>query len=132
MRNCLITLRMKARQQKRLDAAEEFENFVRKKGIEIEQLFARIKDEENRNRMPALEQSVPIIRERDKVRVTLPKLQIEKFSGDPKQYRAFRDAFDLVANESNDLTDVDKFTYLKRYLAGVFIKITGKVSTKKR
>ena len=123
---------MKARQQKRLDAAEEFENFVRKKGIEIEQLFARIKDEENRNRMPALEQSVPIIRERDKVRVKLPKLQIEKFSGDPKQYRAFRDAFDLVANESNDLTDVDKFTYLKRYLAGVFIKITGKVSTKKR
>ena len=132
MRNCLITLRMKARQQKRLDAAEEFENFVRKKGIEIEQLFARIKDEEKRNRMPALEQSVPIIRERDKVRVKLPKLQIEKFSGDPKQYRAFRDAFDLVANESNDLTDVDKFTYLKRYLAGVFIKITGKVSTKKR
>ena len=123
---------MKARQQKRLDAAEEFENFVRKKGIEIEQLFARIKDEENRNRMPALEQSVPIIRERDKVRVKLPKLQIEKFSGDPKQYRAFRDAFDLVANESNDLTDVDKFTYLKRYLAGVFIKITGKVSTKRR
>ena len=82
--------------------------------------------------MPALEQSVPIIRERDKVRVKLPKLQIEKFSGDPKQYRAFRDAFDLVANESNDLTDVDKFTYLKRYPAGVFIKITGKVSTKKR
>ena len=55
-----------------------------------------------------------MIRERDKVRVKLPKLQIGKFSGDPKQYRAFRDAFDLVANESNDLTNVEKFTYLKR------------------
>ena len=48
--------------------------------------------------MPALEQPIPIIAERDKVRVKLPKLQIEKFSGAPKQYRAFRDVFDLVAN----------------------------------
>ena len=119
---------MKARQQKRLDAAEEFQNFVRKKGIEIEQLFARIKDEENRNRMPALEQSVPIIRERDKVRVKLPKLQIEKFSGDPKQYRAFRDAFDLVANESDDLTDVEKFTYLKRYLTGDLLRLQARLA----
>ena len=38
---------------------------------------------------------------------------MEKFSGDPKQYHAFRDAFDLIANEINDLTDVEKFTYLR-------------------
>ena len=67
-----------------IDADEEFQNFVSKKVIKIEQFFARIKDEENRNRIPALEQSIPIIGERDKVRVKLPKLQIEKFSGDPK------------------------------------------------
>ena len=40
-----------------------------------------MKDEEYVNRMPALEQSIPTVRERDKVRVQLPKLQIEKFSG---------------------------------------------------
>ena len=102
-----------------MDAAKEFQNFVHKKGIEIGQFFARIKDEENRNRMPALEQSIPIIRKRDKVRVQLPKLKIQKFSGDPKQYRAFRYAFDLVANENNDLTDVEKFTYLRSTLLGV-------------
>ena len=56
-----------------IDAAEEFQNFVRKKGIEIEQFFAKIKDEENINRMPALEQSIPITRERDKVAVKLLK-----------------------------------------------------------
>ena len=39
-----------------IDAAEEFQNFVRKKRTEIEQFFTRIKDEENRDRMPALEQ----------------------------------------------------------------------------
>ena len=54
---------------KEINGAEEFQNFVHKKGIEIAQFLARIKDEENRNRMP-------IIRERDKVRVKLPKLQI--------------------------------------------------------
>ena len=52
-----------------INAAEEFQNFARKKGLEIEQFFARIKDEENRDRMPALEQPIPIIRGRDKVRL---------------------------------------------------------------
>ena len=46
--------------------------------------------------MPALEQPIPIIAERDKVRVKLPKLQIEKFIGVPKQYRAFRDVFEML------------------------------------
>ena len=73
--------------------------------------------------MPTLEQPIPIIRERDKVRVKLPKLKIEKFSGDPKQYRTFRDAFDLVANENNDLTDVEKLTYLRSYLTGDALRL---------
>ena len=112
-----------------IDVTEEFQNFVRKKGIEIEQLFDRVKAEENRSRMTALKQSIPITREREKVGVILvilvklPKLQIGKFSGDPKQYRAFRDAFDLVANRNNDLTDVEKFTYLRSYLTGDALRL---------
>ena len=112
-----------------IDVTEEFQNFVRKKGIEIERLFDRVKAEENRSRMTALKQSIPITREREKVGVILvilvklPKLQIGKFSGDPKQYRAFRDAFDLVANRNNDLTDVEKFTYLRSYLTGDALRL---------
>ena len=112
-----------------IDVTEEFQNFVRKKGIEIERLFDRVKAEENRSRMTALKQSIPITREREKVGVILvilvkiPKLQIVKFSGDPKQYRAFRDAFDLVANRNNDLTDVEKFTYLRSYLTGDALRL---------
>ena len=102
-----------------IDAAEVFQNFVRRKGIEIEQFFARMKKEEDINRMLTLEQSIQIIRERDKVRVKLPKLRTEKFSGNPNQYRAYRGAFDLVANKNNNLTDVDKFTYLRSYLTGM-------------
>ena len=54
-----------------IDVTEEFQNFVRKKGIEIEQLFDRVKAEENRSRMTALKQSIPITREREKVGVIL-------------------------------------------------------------
>ena len=58
----------------KIDAAKKFQNFLLQKGIEIEQFFARIEDEENINRMCALEQSIPIIREKDKVIVKLPNL----------------------------------------------------------
>ena len=77
--------------------------------------------------MPALEQSISIIRERYKVRVKLPKLRIEKFSGDAKQYRAFRDTFDLVANDRCiEIYIPEKLPYWGG------IKVTGRVSTNKR
>ena len=84
--------------------------------------------------MPALEQSTRIIRERNlsenyrKLKLKLPTLQIQKFSGDPKQYYAFRDAFGLVANEINDLTYVDKFTYLRSYLTGVALRLQARIA----
>ena len=56
--------------------------------------------------------------ERERLRVKLPKLRIEKFSGDPKRCCALRDAFDLTENDNNELSDVEKFTYLWNYLAG--------------
>ena len=55
---------------------------------------------------------------------------MEKFSGDPKQYHAFRDAFDLIANEINDLTDVEKFTYLRSYLTGDALRLQAGLELK--
>ena len=55
---------------------------------------------------------------------------MEKFSGDPKQYHAFRDAFDLIANEINDLTDVEKFTYLRIYLTGDALRLQAGLAQK--
>ena len=78
--------------------------------------------------MSALERSIPIIRERDKVRVKLPKIQIENLSSDTKQYRTFRDAFDLVANENNDQIDVEKFTYLRSYLTGNALRLLAELT----
>ena len=48
--------------------------------------------------------------------------------GDTKQYRAFRDAFDIVANENNDSTDVEKFTYLRSYLTGDALRLLARLA----
>ena len=64
-----------------INAAEEFQNFVRKMGIKIEQFFARIKDEENRERMSAVEQPIPVIRERDKIRIKLQNCKKKNLVG---------------------------------------------------
>ena len=57
-----------------------------------------------------------MLRERGKVRVKLPKLPTEKFSGDTKQHRNFKDAFEIAVNESNKLTGVEKFIYQRNFL----------------
>ena len=46
-----------------IDAAEEFQNFVRKRGVEIEQFFTRMKDEENINRIQKSNEDIVAERE---------------------------------------------------------------------
>ena len=49
----------------------------------------------------------------------MPPLQKVKFDGVSKHYWAFKlNAFNLVANENNDLIDVEQFTYLRIFLTG--------------
>ena len=50
--------------------------------------------------------------------VKLPKIEIQKFSGDPKDYRTFRDAFNVAIGDRHELSDVEKFTYLRSYVRG--------------
>ena len=50
-------------------------------------------------------------------RVKLPKIELAKFNGDPKSFQAWWDTFDSLINQ-NDLSDVDKFHYLRSVLTG--------------
>ena len=50
--------------------------------------------------------------------VKLPKLEIEKFSGNPIEYQSFWDSFKSAVHDNNSLTDADKMNYLKSYLTG--------------
>ena len=53
-----------------------------------------------------------------KTTIKLPKYEIKKFSGEPKDYRAFWDAFKVAIDENDMLTKIEKFTYLKGYVTG--------------
>ena len=50
--------------------------------------------------------------------VRLPKLEVKKFCGDPTLWPEFLDTFNVVINENNDLSDIERFTYLKGYVPG--------------
>ena len=56
--------------------------------------------------------------EKVKSRMKLPKLEMKKFSGDPKEYRTFRDAFEVSINNDRGLSGVEKFTYPQTCLTG--------------
>ena len=53
-----------------------------------------------------------------KTSVTLPKIQIKKFTGDPTTWQGFKDIFDATIDKSDRLSDVEKFSYLKSHLGG--------------
>ena len=48
--------------------------------------------------------------------VKLPKMEITKFSGDPIDWQTFFDTFTAIIHNSDTLSKVEKFTYLRSYL----------------
>ena len=48
----------------------------------------------------------------------LPKLKIKRFSGDPTEYKSFKDSFEKAVNWRSDIAKVEKFTCLKSFLTG--------------
>ena len=51
-------------------------------------------------------------------RVRLPKLEVKKYYGNPTGWSEFRDTFEVAVNGNNDLSQIEKFTYLKGYIGG--------------
>ena len=50
--------------------------------------------------------------------VNLPKLEISKLNGDPTNWQSFFNSFQTAAGKSTNLTGVEKFDYLRRFLEG--------------
>ena len=51
-------------------------------------------------------------------KIRLPKLEIRNFDGNPFEFRGFGDIFDSSLNKDNELSDIDKFIYLRSLLQG--------------
>ena len=52
------------------------------------------------------------------VRSKLPKLEIPVLCGNPLEWQGFWDQFNVSVNLNSQVSDVDKFNYLKRFLSG--------------
>nr|XP_042912957.1 uncharacterized protein LOC122272975 [Parasteatoda tepidariorum] len=50
--------------------------------------------------------------------IKLPKLVIEPFSGDPKQWNSFWNSFSCSIDKNEYISKEEKFSYLKSYLTG--------------
>ena len=55
---------------------------------------------------------------RSKVQAKLPKLEMPTFTGRPEQWQEFWDTFQSAVHDNGDISDVDKFAYLRRYVSG--------------
>ncbi|XP_058449170.1 uncharacterized protein LOC131429139 [Malaya genurostris] len=52
------------------------------------------------------------------MRVKLPELKLPTFSGNLRDWITFRDTFKNLISDNTQLTDIDKFTYLRTSLSG--------------
>lgn len=50
--------------------------------------------------------------------VNLPKMEIPKFDGDIRKWRTFHDMFSKLVHEKQQISEIEKFTYLRTYLEG--------------
>ena len=54
--------------------------------------------------------------------VKLPKLVIKVFNGDATEWKPFIDSFEAAVHTKENLSSVEKFTYLKGYLSGTALQ----------
>ena len=50
--------------------------------------------------------------------VKLPKLELNKFNGDPTKWKSFSDSFLSAVHNNDDISDIQKMTYLQSLLEG--------------
>ena len=48
----------------------------------------------------------------------LPKLELPTFKGDALKWQGFWDQFEVTINNNETLNDIDRFSYLRRYISG--------------
>lgn len=64
-------------------------------------------------------------------RCRLPKFELPVFKGDPLSWQGFWDQFNTSIHENDEITDIDRFNYLKRYLGGQALETVSGLSLSK-
>ena len=56
------------------------------------------------------------------IRCKLPKFELEIFKGDALAWQGFWDQFQSAIHDNEEISDIDRFNYLKRYLGGLALE----------
>ena len=99
-----------------IESAESLQNDIRKRIIWLDRKLESENQKKGRVGTARNNGSEVSSAERKPNTVKLPKIEIPKFAGDPKDYRPFRDSYDVSVHNRDDISIVEKFTYLKSYL----------------
>jgi len=110
-----------------IDASEGIQSTLREKIIEIEIMLERSK----KTREPVVPASTSQSQQQSAVcrsKVKLPRLQLRRFQGDPKEYKPFRDTFEVSVNKDSTLSNIEKCTYLQSVLYGDALRLVTALS----
>ena len=79
------------------------------------------------------EDTVSVTSSRTERKLRLPKIELKKFDGPVTilNWRGFWDQFDSAVNDSDDLSNIDKFNYLRSFLTGSALKVIEGLSLTK-
>ena len=106
-----------------IECSEGIQSILREKIIEIEVMIEKSK---KANQPSGRDHSQKEDAVKHNSKMKLPKLQLRRFSGDPKEYKPFRDTFEVSINKDSTLSGIEKFTYLQSVLYGDALRlITG-------
>ncbi|XP_055605576.1 uncharacterized protein LOC129753754 [Uranotaenia lowii] len=98
-------------------ATEKEDDFCNMKG-ELLRLQSLARRSENDEHHPATSTQDPIGSSASLARVKLPEIRLPSFDGQIDLWITFRDSFDSLINSNHQLTQMDKFTYLRSALTG--------------
>ena len=86
--------------------------------IYIKQNIARFSEFVNKNMSTNTDRKVHSNVDKASANVRLPKLEILKFTREPTKWKTFIDSYETAINSSSNLSNIEKFNYLRCYLEG--------------
>ena len=100
--------------------------------IYTKQNIARFSGFVNKNFSTNTDRKVQSNVEKASANVRLPKLEILKFAGESTNWQTFVDSYEIAINSSSNLSNIEKFNYLRCYIEGDTLhKIAGFTLTNK-
>ena len=106
---------------KEIEDAAAFQDKVNSAIITIQELLLPVKPTIVNE--PSISFGRPTYENVKKVRAKLPKLELRKFSGKPQDWQEFWDGCESAVRGNEELSSIDKFSYLKYYLEDAAKKV---------